>query len=76
MIWVLTRRRADDPQASAVLTDPDITVVAEAAISHQAVEPVHRHHTLGGVAIRTPGTGGIEAAWRSTGRPRATAPLR
>ncbi|MFE2849856.1 response regulator [Streptomyces lavendulae] len=44
-------------------TDPGITVVAEAADGHQAVELVRRHRPQVAVLdIRMPGIGGIEAA--------------
>lgn len=58
----------DEPMIRAgvravLATDPGITVVAEAADGHQAVDLVQRHRPQVAVLdIRMPGTGGIEAA--------------
>ncbi|MEU6293617.1 response regulator transcription factor [Streptomyces erythrochromogenes] len=58
----------DEPMIRAgvravLATDPGITVVAEAADGHRAVELVQRHRPQVAVLdIRMPGTGGIEAA--------------
>ncbi|MFJ9079519.1 response regulator [Streptomyces sp. NPDC102278] len=58
----------DEPMIRAgvravLATDPGITVVAEAADGHQAVELVRRHRPHVAVLdIRMPGTGGMEAA--------------
>ncbi|MCJ1676384.1 response regulator transcription factor [Streptomyces sp. APSN-46.1] len=58
----------DEPMIRAgvravLASDPGITVVAEAADGHRAVELVRRHRPQVAVLdIRMPGTGGIEAA--------------
>ncbi|MEU9086060.1 response regulator transcription factor [Streptomyces sp. NPDC048357] len=58
----------DEPMIRAgvravLATDPGLTVVAEAADGHQAVELARRHRPQVAVLdIRMPGTGGIEAA--------------